>query len=376
MAGLVFLVVIGCLNTGRAAPAKTPSGARERKIPLSDAMSSWGYYGVTPESPDGKRLCYTIFPNPDGLANKTLYSAELWVANIDGTGHKRLFKGKSVFHNGLNQSWVDNNHIVFASNGDTYIINADTGKIAFGPFEGFLPGHYALGGKVLMYQKDVFTKPRGIYEFDTATGKLRLAIPYDSKILHVQCSADGKTILFRTKKDTFDALAKANLENGEVHIFPNEKPMHFQWFDERTFFGSIVPRVTGGDPQKYPLHQMYRWNLAGEIIEHLAGEICHGAARADGQYLAGESWYGSNPIVMRLYRRDQIEPIAEIFSHNFTPVVWGGRNHVNPSFSRDGMRLYYNRGVSKTTSQAFCCDLTGWVEPMTRKFSSPPAAAK
>ncbi len=366
----LFLVVIVGLNIGALAAAETKSNARERKIPLSNATSSWGYYGVTPESPDEKRLCYALYPEPTETTNDERYAvhpAELWVCNIDGTGHRRLFKGNSSVHNGLMQSWVDNKRIVFASDGDTRIINADTGKVLFGPFEGFSPGHYALSGKVLMYQRRNFTKPRGIYEFDTATGKMRLAVPYDKYIGHVQCSTDGKTILFKNKDNNKNYIGVADLESGKFKLFPGEKPMHYQWFDEQTFFGYIVLNVMGGDPNTHLLHEMYRWNLDGEIVEYLAGYGCHGAARSDGKYFAGESWYGSDPIVLRLYARGSRDSLHTIFSHNFVLPTWkSGRHHVNPSFSRDGMRLYYKKAVSENTSHACSYDLTSLVEPMQK----------
>ena len=127
--------------------------SRERKIPLSKATSAWGYYGVPPESPDGKRLCYAVYPEAIDLARKErypVYPAELWVCNMDGTGHRMLFKGRNSVHNGFGQSWVDNRRIVFANEGATYVISADTGKIDFGPFKGFFPAHFAMDGKVLM----------------------------------------------------------------------------------------------------------------------------------------------------------------------------------------------------------------------------------
>ena len=70
--------------------------------------------------------------------------------------------------------------------------------------------------------------------------------------------------------------------------------------------------------------------------------------------------------MLRLYRRGQSKPMADIFSHRFAHVTWenGGRHHVNPSFSRDGMRLYYKRAVNENTSQAFSYDLTGLVSPL------------
>jgi len=102
---VILLLIITFAHNALAAAKKKPApNARERKIPLSDATSTWGYYGVTPESPDEKRLCYALYPEPSKSASDVKYPdapAELWVCNIDGTGHRRLFKGHSKFHNGL-----------------------------------------------------------------------------------------------------------------------------------------------------------------------------------------------------------------------------------------------------------------------------------
>ena len=379
----LFLVVIGGLNIDALVAAETKSSAiatardtaeargkldaRERKIPLSDATTSWGYYGVTPESPDEKRLCYALYPGPIDLKRDekhAIHPAQLWVCNIDGTGHRMLCKGSGPVHNGLQQSWVDDKRIVFASEGATCIVNADTGKMDFGPFEGFNPAHFATGGKVLMYPAMDSAKQQGLYELDTATGKIRLAVPHNSISSHAQYSPNGRKALFTTEDNTH--LVVANLDGSGVKVLPGKKPMHFQWFDNRSLFGYVQSGVVGVDLKKHIEHEMYRWNLDGRIIEHLAGHGCHGAARADGKYFAGESWYFSDRIVLRLYSRQQSKPLADIFSHRFARVTWrnGGRHHVNPSFSRDGMRLYYKKAVNENTSHAFSCDLTGLVSPL------------
>jgi len=376
IAGLM-LMCVGCgveANSRPVAASRGPAtpkpGARERerKIPLSTATSVWGYYGVTPESPDARRLCYALYPEPIDLKRNErypVYRAQLWVCNADGSGHRMLFKGKCSVHNGLSQSWVDNKRIVFSDQTATAIVNADTGKIEFGPWKGFYSAHYARGGKVLIYPGKNLAKPgKGLYEFDTATGKMRLVLPYDSIDWHVQYSPDGKRALFTTAGNR--NLVLAGLDGGGVKVFRGAKPMHYQWFDDKSFFGYAHKGVMGVDLKKHRNYELYRWNLDGKIIEHLAGYGCHGAGRADGEYFAGESWYFSTPIALRLYRRGQRKPIAEIFSHRFAHVTWrnGGRHHVNPSFSRDGMRLYYNKAVNENTSHAFCYDLTGLVSPM------------
>ncbi len=352
-------------------PALKPD-PREQKIPMSDAVSTWGYYGVPPESPDRKRLCYALFPKPIDLKSKEKYDvnpARLWVCNIDGTGHRMLFEGKSPVHNGMEQSWVDNKRIVFCSDETTYIINADTGKIEYGPLKGFDPGHYARDGKVLLRtSRKAVPKKRGLYEFDIATGKMRLVMAHSKKISHMQYSPDGQKILFkvqlsgsRTKR-----LGMVNIDGSSQKIFPGRKPMHFQWFDDQSFFGYALHDVMGVSLKKYRIRELYRWDLDGKIVEYLAGYGCHGATRKDGKYYVGESWYGSNPIKFKLYARGNHNPLRTIFSHRFAGVTWrnGGRHHVNPSFSRDGMRIYYTKAVNKNTTHAFSYGLTGLVSPM------------
>ena len=62
------------------------------------------------------------------------------------------------------------------------------------------------------------------------------------------------------------------------------------------------------------------------------------------------------------------EALVDVFSHSFVELTWehGGRHHVNPSFSRDGMRLYYNKAVNRNTSYAYSYDLTGLVSQLER----------
>ncbi len=364
--GLNIYILMAEETTARTTTLVLQQETREKKISLGDATTLWGYYGVTPESPDEKRLCYARFPGVIDLPGPEKYTmrpVELWVCNIDGSGHKMLFKGNDPAHNGLQQSWVDNDRIVFSEKQGVYIINANTGTIEFGPYKGFSAGHFAQNGKILMIQKSGTTKEKGLYELDIATGTMRLVLHYDKKINHAQYSPSGLKALFTTNSNS--NLVVANIKTGEIKILPGLKPMHFQWFDNESFLGYSHSDVVGVDTTKHINQEMYRWNLDGQIIEHLSGHGCHGAGRADGKYFAGESWYSSDPIVLRLYSRGQSKAIVDVFSHSFVELTWehGGRHHVNPSFSRNGMSLYYNKAVDRNTSYAFRYDLTGMVSP-------------
>jgi hypothetical protein len=346
---------------------KREQAARERKVPLSDATTAWSYYGVSPESPDSKRLCYALYPEPVDLNRTEKHAtapAELWVCHIDGSEHRKLFTGNSSVHNGMRQSWVDNKRIVFTSDKSIYVINADTGKIDFGPYEGFSSSHFPHNGKILMYQSEDYTMPKGLYQLDTATGKMPLIIPYQGTIGHVQYSPDGKQALFTTESNS--NLVVAKLADGSYKKLPDNKPMHFQWFDNESIFGYVHPGVVGVNAKTHHHQEMYRWDLDGNIIEHLSGHGCHGAARSDNQYFAGETWYFNKNIKLLLYRRGQSRKLVEIFSHNFERVTWhnGGRHHVNPAFSRDGTRLYYKKAVNTNTSHAFYYDLKDVVAPL------------
>ena len=363
---LVLALVVGATGCAWLSSGPPSLEARERKRTPGDATTAWGYYGVTPESPNGKRLCYARFPGPIDLTRNVkyaIYPAELWVCLADGTGHRKLFEGTESVHNGLQQSWINDTHIVFVSGGATYVVNADTGIVEFGPYEGFHPAHHGRDGKILLYRHRDSPAQDGIHQLDVTTGEMNLVLPYEGTVNHLQVSPDGRRVLFTTRGNRF--LVVASLDGSSLQVLPGKKPMHFQWFDNDSLFGYTENLVVGFDPDLHHIHEMYRWNLQGKIVEHLAGHGCHGAGRPDRGVFSGESWYVSDPISLFLYARGGREPLAKVFTHRFLHLTWrnGGRHHVNPSFSRDGMRLYYNRAVRENVSHAYSCDLTGVVSP-------------
>ncbi|MEM7624181.1 MAG: hypothetical protein AAF333_00990 [Planctomycetota bacterium] len=76
------------------------------------------------------------------------------------------------------------------------------------------------------------------------------------------------------------------------------------------------------DYQETRRYEMRRWTLKKRVAETLAGPGCHVAKSPDGKWFAGETWYNSDSVVFKLYRRGGMEPEAEIFSHPFADTTW------------------------------------------------------
>lgn len=360
---------------------------KEVRVCLPDQYASFGIYNVTPESPDGSRLVYVVYdqyPDP----NRLVANASLWVCDRDIKNHRMVRRLEEVIcnHNGAGQIWVDNDSVAYSGthlskvNGkyltrSIRVVNVDTGKLEHGPFSGGWVGD-SYGGKVLMHIQDYSTNlgTRGLYELDTETGVVKLLFrPEDFEsykdqwsgsddpagwfFAHGQYSTDGLHLCFtvRTRgKEGRQHLFTCKADKSDLICWGPDKPMHFHWYDEDTIWGSDSGVNDGKDNDRF----CRRWDRRKNVIETLCGPGNHTAAAPDRQWLAGESWYNSNPIKLYVYRKGQTTPAAMIFQHEFAELTWKGRGHVNPSFSRDGKRLYYNRAVGTELKQAFCYDLT------------------
>ena len=346
-------------------PSREQSAVAQHLIYSETASSSWGKYGVSPESPNGKRLCFAVYP--ENLILKrvrpwyllTRYTAELWVANLDGSDARKLFTSISTIHDGLGQAWVDDEHIVchgYHEGSAVYVVNTNSGDVV----RRFLRhgmGHYPVDGKIALTRKlrPETSEDAALYEYDTNTGALRLVREFSSSLNHVQYSPSGKRILFTMNNNTNLGMVNSN-GSGFVEL-EGDKPMHFQWYDEDSIFGYTLKGIVGYDPRKHHEKELYRWNLKGEITEYLAGYGCHCAASADRNFFAGESWYESENIALRLYKRGERKALRTVFVHSFKDVVWKPRSHVNPSFSPNGNRLYFNKAVDRDTTKAFYHEL-------------------
>jgi hypothetical protein len=210
---------------------------------------------------------------------------------------------------------------------------------------------------------------QGLYELDTKTGKVRCIfenedfVGYKNKwkgnndpkkwtFTHSKYSSDGSHIAFTIVTDQ-QHLFTVKADGSDLRYWGPDKPMHFHWFDEDTLWGSDY-LTDDGSPDN---HYLKRWSRDKKLIEVLAGLGNHTAVSSDRMWFAAETDYRSDPVDLRVFRRGHTEPVALVFSHSFADLTWKKRAHVNPSFSRDGTRLYYNRAVSSNMKQAYYCDL-------------------
>lgn len=342
-------------------------------------------YGVSPESPDGTRICYARYPQllstrPEG--EEVSYTAELWVCNRDLANHRKLTTVHNAnLHNGLSQQWVTNDSIVIATKGagvEVSVIDADTGDVRHGPYAWYELGHNGQEGKALVtnakphFSAAMTEQPHGIYELDCRTGDTHLVVSAteiketkiqggrhlhqnEVRVNHAQYAPNGERIAFLA--DT-NHVGVVNTDGSDLEFFAGRKPMHFQWFDNDSLFGhshsSPLPDsehpnpFLNDSPADYKLH---RWNLSErKRVELLGGYGCHPAASPDRRQYVTEDWYHSDQTTLRVYDRGEDVPSEEIFSTNHD-IIWASRAHVNPNFSRDGSRVYYTKPVGPHTVQ-------------------------
>jgi len=365
---------------------------KETRVGPDGQYSSIGIYNECPESPDGKRILYVIFDKAPSN-DQPLAPFSLWVCDSNLQNHKLVQKSENPTdnHNAAFQQWVDNDSVAYCSSyiaklpdgsyhkREIRVFNVDTGKVEFGPYtDGFL-GDSTAKGKILMNVDGDQSNlgPRGVYELDTKTGNVRCVCKardfgwyaenldwYGMKKnckrwdpTHARFSPEGTRISFMFNAGGSQYLFfTCNADGSNLKYWGADKPLHELWFDENTICGA--DEIT--DDNNPDNLSFRRWDLNKRVIETLAGQVNHTAFSPDRQWFAGESFYRSNPVELYIYKRGQTIATATVFQSD-AQIVWQKVGHVNPSFSRDGSRLYYNRPVGDL-KQAYFCDISSLVK--------------
>jgi len=335
--------------------------------PNDDAVIS--YFQQCPESPDGKRVAYTIFHVPDTMevVVKELASGK--------TTSVAKIKGQSR-HNGAHPVWANNETLIYGSPSEYEIYYHSIKNNKIKKYAGGQISDYSeKNNKLLMINNNPGKGKTGIYmlDFNTKVSKCLISVeevatlketigtknPVEYwRIDHPYWSPNGKKILFQiktakdksTKNDDYIFYAD---ENGQNINFIGRKPMHVQWWDDESVFGH--------DWQDKMDYHMRRYNLKGKMLEELSGPGCHGAVSPNRNWIVSESWYNSDPIQVFLYKKGDPEAMKLIYQQ---PAIvngikfWEVRSHIHPAFSRDGKKVYFNGQGSDGKSKVWCYDLS------------------
>ena len=322
------------------------------------AVTSLSYYNTTPESPSGQAVPYALFDRPPE-SPKQPGGGSLWICRPDGTDHQRVVCIESLtVHNAACQQWVDERTIAYQDGRRVHVVGLD-GQAKIEPVPGLLE-HESHEGKVLVsLRRDEPGTLPGACEVDIRTGqRVRICTPADFaifrdrfpadyrpdpadwQVLHLQYNPSGTRMAMRFDMgpgEPFRYVMTCDLDGGNPACF-GPKPMHFVWFDDETLMGHDH-QVRNGLPDDRHLR---RYRPDGSAVETLAGPGNHLGASPDRDLFASESWYHAPIVRLQVYRRGETAPTAVIAEHDRAETVWGLTFQVNPSFSREGRRVYFN----------------------------------
>jgi hypothetical protein len=354
------------------------------KISSGEHSTLLGMNGGCPESPNGARIVYALKNNLD--ENET----KIMVGDSNLSNHHCVFTVNCGNHNGPSATFTDNSTIVFRDSVDGLpmfrIINVDTGEIKYKIFA--KESHCAENGKYpFSISKEFIGKnpdyPEisqcGIYILDIASGKITLAASeddildmvkshgltpneYTASVSHVQLNPSGTAVMMRlgvVDCPVFGALGCIDLDTGKTHIIP-DKPVHQLWFDDDTYMATR--QFNQGRHIEMETSYIARFSKDGEELEILGGISNHMDASSDRKYFSGDRCYPDYAPNVYLYKRGSKEPIAEFEIPNEQETVWKKQVHPNPSFSRDGKRLYFNRPRVGGGCDAVFADISKFVD--------------
>lgn len=335
--------------------------------PDADAVIS--YFQQCPESPDGKKAAFTLFHPPDSMEVVIRDMASGMITSV------AKIKGQAR-HSGTHPVWADNETLIYGSPSEyeIYLHNIKNGKVK--QYVGGQISDYSEKNKKLLFiNKNKEREKVGVYMLDFNTNIRKCLVSVQDiallkdeigtdnpvgywRIDHPYWSPDGNKINFQIKTAKDKSLREHDYifysdENGRDIHFIGRKPMHVQWWDNRSVFGH--------DWQDKMDYHMRRYDLNGTVLEELSGPGCHGAVSPNQNWIVTESWYGSDPIKLFLYKKGETKPAKLLYQQ---PAVvkgikfWEVRSHIHPAFSRDGGKVYFNGQGRDGKSKVWCYDLS------------------
>lgn len=355
----------------------------ERQVGKGGASTVFSYFNTTPESPDGQTIAYIrCIKEPVPVSAKV--PAELWVCGRDMNVHRKITDIQKIsVHDGAETQWIDNNRIALFDNLKLRVVDVQTGKdLLDKTLVASEIGHETFNGRLLysICEGKVPGEP-AIYELDCNTQQVRTvlrlkdmsSLPLPSflekdslyplmrwQLSHLQYSPDGKKICFRIEmgpKEDNIFLGVCNIDGTGLKVWM--KPLHFLWYDNNSIIGHLSNEPDGKRPDPYERrYSLTRWDLDGKIIQKMmAPRGNHLAISPDRNYFVSESFYKTNPVIVTLYSGKPGTKPVEIVRFDPLNITWEKKFHVNPSFSRDGKRIYYSRPLNEKYNGAFYIEI-------------------
>ncbi|MBX7120555.1 MAG: hypothetical protein K1X42_00350 [Opitutaceae bacterium] len=353
------------------APSHARGAFTLERVSLQNQTAQIGSFGTSPESPDGSAILYVAYDNPPVAGSKGGSPGSLYICTPDLRNHAKVRDIKRVhWHDGAHQVWLDNDTLAYMDSVPgrgflTYVISKN-GDLVAGPFEAYIGHGDTPNASVLLavdkdhYRKGSALGANGLYLYQA--GSVRKVVdlvrdlgplkdrfkdpkpPEEWSIGHAQLSTNGSYISIRLEPGKgLECIVTCKSDGSDARLFASRvKPLHQQWYDDSTLFGhergSPIP-ADGG-----PILRAKRWDRDGRFLEILAGPGNHMGISPDRKYLVSENIYKSDPVVMKLFRTGQVEPLAVLMTEP-AQQVWSMSTHVNPAFSRDGKKVYFNKPV-------------------------------
>lgn len=404
-AGLSLLS--GCTN-----PEPT---LRLQQLNSEAASSTFGSFNSLPESPDGRYVAYLEYDQTPEKKN-SIVPAKLCLYDRETQTRRELIDIPGMpIHDGARSLWISNELLVYQSgkmrgiitapdydtyNGDPQIeqvnvINIKTGENTVFPILGRI-GHNTANGWFPVSVMHSMNGYHGIYLVHAESGEIRKvcdpttfepvvteefkknhAPPSGWRLLHASINPAGTKLTMRLDmlpEEGVDApiwhLLTAIHTDGTHPVFMGLKPLHGNWYDNDTIAGhaggtpslgmnrTVImagsPLMEGTDNQG----GVYRFSLEPlKRLERLAPMGNHLGWSPDRNWYVSENWYQADRVIMRLYHKGVDQPAAILMDCPYGERVWGATIHANPSFSRDGRRIYFTEVIDGYRFQASFVDI-------------------
>jgi hypothetical protein len=355
-------------------------------VPVNDDMisSKFSINGTSPESKSGKRICYVKMLDFD--EHRGVLDSELWVCDRDLSNQRKVIGGvKAGRHNAAEASWVDDDRIAFVSREGAgghaiYVVDANSGEVLHGPIFGSICHQSQRGLVAFGVTPDEVEANKaypsiaraGIYTLNCDTGEIRPTIYTDDLLAHfralgltpterpygtshIQLNPSATRIMSMWGLKEYRVIASWDMDGQNIRIV-HKKPVHQIWYDDESYLATYDDRT---DPdRKNGKQQMYRYSQDGKPLEYIAGLGNHVDGSPDREWFVTDSLNFHDPVSLYLFRKGNHEPFMQLDSHRYLHLTWNTKVHSNPTFSRDGKRIYFSRPVSENAVKACYIDIS------------------